>query len=264
MHKSLLMLLTALSLHAGLLDFQILADAKEAYQRGDYERAATLYGRVETKNDAARYNLGDALYKQQKYDEALKAFSQINDPLLKPKALHNSGNAYAKLDRIDEAIKAYEEALKLYEDEDTRYNLELLKKQKEQQEKQEQREQNQQDQPQKDQHQNDQKQDQEQNSQNGQQNQDKKPHESKPQQNSEANQNKQDQQQQQQNRQEPSEKSKQEEQHAEHEAAIQETPPISDMEERKYNQMLNQRGIKTLMVPLENKGEPREDETTPW
>ena len=40
--------------------------------------------------------------------------------------------------------------------------------------------------------------------------------------------------------------------------------PISDMEERKYNQMLERRGIKTLMIPLSGKGEAHENETTPW
>jgi len=38
--------------------------------------------------------------------------------------------------------------------------------------------------------------------------------------------------------------------------------PISKMEERKW-QMLNKKGVNTLMIPLPNKGEKR-NETNPW
>jgi Ca-activated chloride channel family protein len=38
--------------------------------------------------------------------------------------------------------------------------------------------------------------------------------------------------------------------------------PISNMDERKFKKMLNQRGVNTLMIPL-NKGK-KENETTPW
>jgi len=40
----------------------------------------------------------------------------------------NMGNTLAHLKKIDEAIKAYEKALKIKEDKDVRFNLELLKK----------------------------------------------------------------------------------------------------------------------------------------
>ena len=41
--------------------------------------------------------------------------------------------------------------------------------------------------------------------------------------------------------------------------------PISDMEVRKYNKMLNKRGINTLMLPLETKkGEKHNENIKPW
>ena len=39
--------------------------------------------------------------------------------------------------------------------------------------------------------------------------------------------------------------------------------PISDKELRKYQKMLDQRGINTLMVPLETKGDDNH-ELKPW
>jgi len=52
---------------------------------------------------------------------------------LEAKKLHNVGNSYAKLGEIDRAIKAYKDALKVKFDEDTKYNLDLLKEKKEEQ-----------------------------------------------------------------------------------------------------------------------------------
>ena len=40
-------------------------------------------------------------------------------------------------------------------------------------------------------------------------------------------------------------------------------PPITDMEERKWQKMLNQKGVNTLMLPLNNK-EQKRNETNPW
>ena len=46
-------------------------------------------------------------------------------------------------------------------------------------------------------------------------------------------------------------------------AAKMKKQPISNMEERKWQKMLNQRGVRTLMLPLNSKGE-KQDETKPW
>ena len=39
--------------------------------------------------------------------------------------------------------------------------------------------------------------------------------------------------------------------------------PISDMQQRKYEKMLDKRGIRTLMVPLKTEG-AKDEETTAW
>ncbi|MHC3993500.1 tetratricopeptide repeat protein [Thiomicrolovo sp. ZZH C-3] len=274
-------------LHAGVLDFHTLSNAASAYSGGDYAAAAEGYGALQGKNDAARFNYGDALYKQQQYKEAADVFAQVQAPELRQKALHNLGNSLANLGKTDEAIKAYEEALKLGNDDETQYNLDLLKKQKEQEKQKEDNQNNQSDQnqsEQSDQQQNDQKQ------QDDQQKKDQKSQDGgskgedqqqkAEQQSGEPTQQEQEKQadgerdkqqqngQQDEQQQEASPQSEREPENPQapdaHEQQAAMADPISDMEERKYNQMLDKRGIRTLMIPLSGKGEPHDDETTPW
>lgn len=76
---------------------------------------------------------GAALYKKGDYAAAYESFSKKDDAV----ALYNQGNALAKMGKIDEAIKKYEEALqKKQRFPDAKFNLEYLKKQKQQQQKQ--------------------------------------------------------------------------------------------------------------------------------
>lgn len=292
----LALLLVSGNAEAGVLDFRTLSDAKTAYEKGDYVRASQLYGEVRSKNPQAMYNLGDSLYKQKKYKEAAEIFKQIDDPGLKHKALHNLGNSLANMGKTDEAIKAYEEALKLKEDKDTRYNLELLKKQKKQQQKKKNKkndkkknDQKKKDQKNKDQQKKNQKQDQKNKDRKNKDGSDKKQQDQKRQdkqnrQNKNKDQKKNDQQKQkrqnrsEQQKQKDKEKKQREKQKSEaqkkkeqqerkkrqQQAQAAKAQPISDMEERKYNKMLNKRGIKTLMIPLQSKGKPHENETTPW
>jgi Ca-activated chloride channel homolog len=82
----------------------------------------------EPKNYIANFNLGDAYFKQQQYDEAIKAYqkaleeSKSNEQ--KARVYHNIGNSLLKDKKIDESIGAYKQALKLNpDDQDTKYNL---------------------------------------------------------------------------------------------------------------------------------------------
>ena len=134
MKKILILLnLFTLLLSASMLDFLDLKRAKEAYQQGNYKEAVKDWAKVDS--DEAKFNKGDALYRAKRYREAIDTFKSIKDEKLQFKKLHNLGNSYANIGKIDEAIKSYEEALKIKEDKDTRYNLELLKKKKREQQK---------------------------------------------------------------------------------------------------------------------------------
>jgi tetratricopeptide (TPR) repeat protein len=76
----------------------------------------------------AKFNLGDAYYKQERYDEAIKSFQSAfvnsRSDEEKAKIYHNIGNSLLKAQKIKESIGAYKEALKLNpNDQETKYNL---------------------------------------------------------------------------------------------------------------------------------------------
>ena len=268
MHKIVLVPLLSISLWGSILDFKYLNEAKEAYQNREYQKANELYGKI--KSDEAKFNQADALYRAKKYKEAIEQYRSIKEPNLKAKALHNIGNSYAKMNKIDEAIKAYEEALKLNNDKDTKFNLELLKKKKKEQEKKQQQKSKD---NKKDKDKRDKKQ---QKSQNNQKKRDSKDKKQQKNSSNENNQTKKSQEQEnrkkeQKKRKEQERKEKQEQKKAQEQKRQQAKmaeqnrtqPPISNMEERKWQKMLNKRGVNTLMIPLNSKG-AKQHETNPW
>jgi Ca-activated chloride channel family protein len=260
--RLLLLLLLSLSAYASMLDFLTLDKAKEAYERKEYEEASRQYGKLaHDGNSEVLFNLGDSQYRQGKYEEALKSFEQVTDPALQHQRLHNMGNSYAQLGRTGEAIKSYEEALSLEQDPDTQYNLELLKKHQEQQDQQDKKDEGEEkqdtDQPQKgEQDQQDQRQDSQ-----SQEDQDDRRKDQPESSEKESDQSEPEQSESGQG-QDKAEQEKDEQKGAQAPSEGKEVP-ISDMEERKYTRMLDQRGVNTLMLPIDTKGE-REDEEHPW
>lgn len=123
--------------HSGILDWWEIEQAKNAYEKGSYDESARLYEHIvaSKQSDASAYNLANALYKAKQYERALRLYEGIQDETLQRQVLHNKGNTLAQLGQIDDAIKTYEKALSMGEDEDTRYNLEHLKQQKDQKSK---------------------------------------------------------------------------------------------------------------------------------
>jgi len=102
------------------------------------------------RNTLAAFNLGDALYRQEKFDEATQQFesipARISNKHDAAKAFHNLGNANLLAGKIDPGIEAYKEALRRNpHDLDTKYNLAYamnLRKQQQQQQQQQQQPQN--------------------------------------------------------------------------------------------------------------------------
>lgn len=79
----------------------------------------------------AMFNLGDALYKQGKHEEAANLFNSAL-PLVKPKeqreklanTLYNLGNSLVKANKLEEGIQAYKNSLRANpNDMDAKYNL---------------------------------------------------------------------------------------------------------------------------------------------
>ncbi len=118
------------------------------YEKGNYTGAETEYRESLLRNQKSvpgTFNLGNALYKQQKYDKAREQYQVVaateKDEKMLAEAYHNIGNTYMEEKDYSKGIGAYKKALKLNpKDEDTRYNLALanamLKQQQQQQQQQ--------------------------------------------------------------------------------------------------------------------------------
>ena len=105
------------------------------------------------ENPIGHYNVGEALYKNKKYEEALKSYEKslsTLDVVQKQKTYYNLGNTHYQMNKYQEAIQSYIKALELDpNDLDAKHNLELVRaKLKEMAQKQPQQQQNQQQQQQ--------------------------------------------------------------------------------------------------------------------
>lgn len=116
----------------------------EAYEKAEYENAISNYKEATAKapnNSTAQYNLGNALYKNKKTDEAVQAYdnalSNAATNTDKAKAFYNKGVVLQNNKKLPECIDAYKNALKLNpQDEDARQNLQkALQQQKQDQQK---------------------------------------------------------------------------------------------------------------------------------
>ena len=145
------------------------------YNKDNFAEAEVDYRRGLEKNNQsyeAHYNLGDALFRQNKYPEAAEEFmkaAQVIDPKKDKqkaaKTYHNLGNSLFAQQQYDKAITAYQQSLRANpKDNDTRYNMVKAMQMLQQQQQQQQNQQNQdQQQQQQDQQQQQQQQEQEQN-----------------------------------------------------------------------------------------------------
>lgn len=169
-------------------EYRLVRKGNAAMEKGKYNDAEILYRKALEKNPGsvpARYNLGNALYKERNYQEAASTWSGLTTradlgSLKEESILYNTGNAFLQSKNYQAAIEAYKRALMLNpSDEDARYNLSyaLLKaRQQQQQQKQNQQQNQQQDQKQNQQQQSQQNQ-QPQNQQQNQQSQQAQPQE---------------------------------------------------------------------------------------
>ncbi|SEN72142.1 Tetratricopeptide repeat-containing protein [bacterium A37T11] len=116
----------------------------ELYKKQKYAEAEAFYKQSVDKSKESlegNFNLGDAWYKQKKYNDAIGKFTDIastsSDKSVKAQAYHNLGNALLSSNKLEESINAYKKSLMNNpKDEQTRYNLayaqEKLKQQQQQ------------------------------------------------------------------------------------------------------------------------------------
>ncbi|MBC7507163.1 MAG: VWA domain-containing protein [Ferruginibacter sp.] len=123
---------------------EIIKQGNDAYNKKDYPAAANEYNKVLVKNSensTAQYNLGNALYKSEKPDDAITAYDKsivrLAKPVEKSNAWYNKGVVLHNDKKLPECIAAYKNALKLDpKNEDARQNLQkALQQQKEKEQK---------------------------------------------------------------------------------------------------------------------------------
>lgn len=111
-------------------------NGNEEYKEGQYLKAESQYKIALSKNTNSikgNYNLGNALYHQDKLDEARVHYDRIiqntqSSDLDKAKAYHNIGKSYLDQNEFAKAADYFKESLKLNPtDDDTRYNYALAK-----------------------------------------------------------------------------------------------------------------------------------------
>jgi len=122
-----------------------LRDGNKLYNDSSYNEAEMQYRKSLEKDQDyfnASFNLADAIYKQERYDEASALFNALEDNAPSKndlaKVYHNLGNSLVKEQKLKEAINAYKNALRINpDDDDTRHNLALSTRMKQNQENQE-------------------------------------------------------------------------------------------------------------------------------
>lgn len=126
----------------------LINEGVELYKNNKYADAEVNFKKgLEKDNNMfqGHFNLGDAYYKQGRYDEAIQSFqnslSFTDDKYNQSKVFHNIGNSLLKAQKYPESIGAYKNALKLNPDDlETKYNLSyalnMMKQNQNQQQKQ--------------------------------------------------------------------------------------------------------------------------------
>lgn len=120
------------------------------FENNKFSESEISYRKALDKNKTypdAVFNTGDALYKQKKYEDAGKEFSENStmneDKSKKAASLYNLGNSLLMANKVQESIDAYKNSLKIKPDnKEAKYNLayaqDLLKQQQQQQQQQQQ------------------------------------------------------------------------------------------------------------------------------
>ena len=108
-----------------------IREGNREYRKGNFIDSEISYRSALEENPSSfkgNFNLGDAMYKQENFEEATKIFEELSALNLSPKEkaeiFHNLGNSYFKQEKYPESVEAYKNALRNYPDDmETKYNL---------------------------------------------------------------------------------------------------------------------------------------------
>ena len=131
-----LLLLHSFSLNAGISTWWKNREAVQCFKDQKYEQALLIYNDLIDKdpyNPEYNYNIGDVLYKQNRYEDARQAFNRAATHATKnlkigEYAWYGAGNSCYQLKEWQQAIDMYEASLKLNpSNEQTLHNLRLAR-----------------------------------------------------------------------------------------------------------------------------------------
>jgi len=144
---TLLVIIYSQALH-GQGDKKYIRQGNREYEKSKFSESEILYRKATDKNKTspeAVFNIGDALYKQKKFEDAGRQFMENanmnEDKRKKSAAMFNLGNSFLKANKLQESIEAYKNSLKLKPDNpEAKYNLayaqDMLKQQEQQKQQQ--------------------------------------------------------------------------------------------------------------------------------
>lgn len=111
------------------------AEGNRAYARKQYSEALKRYRAAQREDPtgaAPPYNLGTVLYRQRKYDNAIKAFERAlnsDDASLQARTYYDIGNCHFRKNDLLKAIESYKKSLQLDpKDAEAKFNLELARR----------------------------------------------------------------------------------------------------------------------------------------
>ena len=122
-----------------------IRQGNKEFENANFENSEVSYRKAvdleEKKSHEPAFNVGDALYRQEKYEDAIEQFNNLADVEVskeeKAKIYHNLGNSLLQSNKLQESIEAYKNALRNNpNDMDTKYNLAYAQKKLEEQQQQ--------------------------------------------------------------------------------------------------------------------------------
>ncbi len=115
---------------------KLFRTGNDFYKEQNYVDAEVHYKKSLQQNpnyEKANYNLGNAIYQQNRFKEALPMYELVSktteDKLTKAESFHNIGNTMMKEKQYEKAVEAFKNSLRNNsKDDETRYNLALAQK----------------------------------------------------------------------------------------------------------------------------------------
>ena len=130
---------------------KLVREGNRDYDEGNFAEAEVEYRKALDDNPnyyKGKFNLGDAMYNQENFEESGKIFNELAEANLSPeqksKVHYNQGNNLMKGQKYGEAVEAFKKSLRLNpSDYDAKYNLEYARKKLAEQQQQQQQNQDQ-------------------------------------------------------------------------------------------------------------------------